>query len=156
MAQLTRKLEVVAEGDETLMKVAFATADRVHVDQHFGSAVAFSIYGVNRDQVRLLSAFEFESLKHTESEDKLATKLELLKGCIAVYCTACGSSAISQLLECGIQPVKVSENAVVQNLLIELQQELREGPSAWLAKAISRNQLDGERFNEMESDVWNE
>jgi nitrogen fixation protein NifX len=156
MTALTRKLEVLGGDDSTLLKVAFASADRVCVDQHFGSARAFLIFGVNSEQIRLLSVCEFEDLKHNESEDKLAVKLELLKDCIAVYCRACGSSAISQLLVRGVQPVKVSEQAKIRNLIDELQQELRQGPSAWLAKAVARNRLDASRFNEMELDSWRE
>ena len=156
MTAITRKLEVLGDDDGTLMRVAFASADRIYVDQHFGSALAFLIYGVNSEQAQLLSVCEFEGLKQAGTEDKLSAKLELLEGCIAVYCRACGSSAIRQLLERGIQPVKVSEGAVVRQLLEELQQELREGPSAWLAKAVSRNQLNTARFNEMEMDAWND
>lgn len=156
MTELTRKLEVLGddEDDGTLMKVAFASADRVYVDQHFGSALAFVIYGVNGERKRLYSVSEFDAIGESEIEDKLAAKLELLDGCIAVYCRACGSSAIRQLLERGIQPVKVSEGAEIQNLLDELQQELRQGPSAWLARALQRNQFDPSRFGEMEMDAW--
>lgn len=156
MTTLIRKLQVLGENDDTLMKVAFASADRILVDQHFGSALAFLIYGVNLEQVKLLSVCEFGGLKHAENEDKLAAKLDLLEGCIAVYCRACGSSAIRQLLARGVQPVKVSEGAVVSRLLDELQLELRQRPSAWLAKAVSRHRLDVSRFNETEMDAWNE
>lgn len=152
MTALTRKLEVLGEDDGTLMKVAFASADRVYVDQHFGSALALVIYGVNRDCSRFLSVSEFEALKDLDAEDKLVDKISILEGCIAVYCRACGSSAIRQLLERGIQPVKVSEGASISRLVEELQQELRQGPSAWLAQAVSRNRVDESLFDEMEVD----
>lgn len=138
MSELKRNLKVLGEEDETLMKVAFASSDRVYVDQHFGSALAFVIYGVNPDSAKLCSVCEFEDIGESGNEDKLVAKLALLEGCIAVYCRACGSSAIQQLLERGIQPVKVSEGAEIDNLLKELQQELRQGPSAWLALALQR------------------
>jgi len=156
MAAMVRRLQVVDEGDSsTLLQVAFATADRETVDQHFGSAKSFVIYGVNFDDAKLLSITEFGQLNQDGNEDKLMEKLAVLEGCIAVYCRACGASAVRQLLAAGIQPVKVSEGMVIEDLIDALQQELRHGPSTWLAKAI-RNQSGAAsgRFDAMESEGW--
>jgi nitrogen fixation protein NifX len=156
---ITRKLEVLDDNDDdnTLLKVAFATSNQVEVDQHFGSAHSFSIYGVNIDNAYLLAVSEFGDLKQDGNEDKLAEKLELLGGCVAVYCRACGASAVRQLLAQGTQPVKVSDGTEISEMIASLQQELREGPSAWLAKAI-RSQLvvNPTRFDAMESEGWSE
>lgn len=153
---VTRQLRVLDEdSDEGLLKVAFATSDRKTVNQHFGSARSFAIYGIDPGQERLLTVTEFGELDQDGNEDKLAVKLEMLSECIAVYCRACGASAVRQLLAIGVQPVKVSEGAVIADLIAALQQELKEGPSNWLAKAIKRNQSpDGDRFDAMESEGW--
>lgn len=156
MSSLTRSLEVLDDHQGAWLKVAFASTDRVSVDQHFGSARAFAIYGINPDETALLNISEFGELEHDGNDDKLAIKLDLLEDCIAVYCRACGASAVKQLLARGIQPVKVSEGAETKTLLAELQQELRQGPSSWLAKAVSRHCLDQTRFDEMEMEGWDE
>lgn len=158
MSGITRRLQVLDDSDDsTLLKVAFATSDGVQVDQHFGSAQSLVLYGVDMDQVRLLNACEFGALNEDGNEDKLAAKLALLEGCIAVYCRACGASALRQLLDIGVQPVKVLDGANIPNLLASLQQEMREGPSSWLAKAIRRTQKPGDgRFNSMEMEGWGE
>jgi nitrogen fixation protein NifX len=158
MSGVTRRLRVVDDtAMDTLLKVAFATADRRSVDQHFGSARSFVIVGVNPEQSRLLSVCEFTEFGADTSEDKLAAKLDLLDGCIAVYCRACGASAVRQLLGLGIQPVKVTEGALIDDLLDALKQELREGPSAWLAKAIRQQMLPpGPCAGEAGSDDWND
>ena len=156
MTALKRTLSVLDGDDGTLIKVAFASTDRVYVNQHFGASLAFVIYGVSLSDIKLLVISEFHDPASISTEDKLAEKLELLDGCIAVYCRACGSSAIHQLLARGIQPVKVSEDALIDVLLAELQQELREGPSAWLAKAVSRNGLNASRLNDLEAEDWEE
>ncbi|MBB3103902.1 NifB/NifX family molybdenum-iron cluster-binding protein [Azomonas macrocytogenes] len=158
MSAPTRQLQVLdTENDGTLLKVAFASSDREVVDQHFGSSRSFAIYGVNIDQVQLLSVVEFGDLEQDGNEDKLNSKLELLEGCIAVYCRACGASAVRQLLSAGIQPVKVSEDSHIDKLIEALQGELREGPSAWLAKAIHRTQgTDIKRFDAMAAEEWDE
>ena len=156
MAGPTRQLRVL-DGNEsaTLMKVAFASSDRKVVDQHFGSACSFVVYGVDIDHVQLLTVSEFAEISPDDTEDKLAGKLVLLEGCIAVYCRACGASAVRQLLEKGVQPVKVTEGARIEDLIESLQQELREGPSSWLAKAIRRGQsmVEG-KFDSMDAEGW--
>ncbi|MFC3608355.1 NifB/NifX family molybdenum-iron cluster-binding protein [Stutzerimonas tarimensis] len=158
MPSPTRQLQVMADGDDgTLLKVAFASSDRESVDQHFGSSRSFSIYGVNPERALLLSVIEFGELDQDGDEDKLAHKLALLEGCIAVYCRACGASAVRQLLAIGVQPVKVVEAVRIDELIETLQAELNEGPSTWLAKAIRRSQgPDSRRFDSMASDCWEE
>jgi len=156
MVEVTRQLRVLDGEDETtLLKVAFATSDRKSVNQHFGSAQCFAIYGVDMDDARLLTVMEFGDLAQDGNEDKLGVKLEQLSECIAVYCRACGASAVRQLLAIGVQPIKVSEGAQIHDLIDALQQELREGPSNWLAKALKRHQpAEDSRFDAMESEGW--
>lgn len=158
MASPTRQLQVLdGEDDGTLLKVAFASSDRETVDQHFGSSRSFVIYGVNPEHSRLLSVAEFGELEQDGNEDKLQSKLALLDGCIAVYCRACGASAVRQLLAVGVQPVKVAEAARIAELIEALQAELRDGPSTWLAKAIQRTRGgDSRRFDAMAAEAWDE
>ncbi len=151
----TRQFQILTDDDDTtLLKVAFASSDGKVVDQHFGSAISFAVFGVDLDQHRLLTVTEFEEFDKDNSDDKLVSKLALLEGCIAVYCRACGASAVRQLLTQGVQPVKVSEGTTIEYLLESLQQELREGPSSWLAKAIQRYQLGGAPFDGIEAETW--
>ena len=156
-ADVTRQLRVLDDesADASLLKVAFATSDRKSVNQHFGSASCFAIYGVGPTESKLLTVTEFGDLNQDGNEDKLAIKLEVLNDCIAVYCRACGASAVRQLMSMGVQPVKVTEGAQITELIKALQQELNEGPSSWLAKALKRNQVhDNGRFDAMESEGW--
>ncbi len=157
MAGPIRQLQVIGdEDDSTLLRVAFASADRELVDQHFGSSRSFAIYGVNPERVRLLSVAEFEEAEDG-NEDRLASKLALLQGCIAVYCRACGASALRQLLQAGIQPVKVAESSRIDELLEALQVELRQGPSTWLAKAIRRaSPGSGQRLDTLLNEAWDD
>ncbi len=156
MSEVTRQLRVLDDGDDAaLLRVAFATSDRNSVNQHFGSARSFAIYAVGLEESRLVNITEFGDLSQDGNEDKLAVKLEMLQDCIAVYCRACGASAVRQLLAIGVQPVKVSEGAQITQLISALQEELKEGPSSWLAKALKRNQAaGGDRFDAMESEGW--
>ncbi len=137
--------------------IAFASADRKHVDQHFGAAEGFVIYRVGPRRYELQEAVQFGRLDMDGNEDKLAAKIEALADCIAVYCRAVGASAIGKLKSRGIQPVKVSPNTLISGLLRGLQHELREGPSAWLARAMARRTpRSGDRFDAMEAEGWTE
>ncbi|WP_075185637.1 NifB/NifX family molybdenum-iron cluster-binding protein [Teredinibacter haidensis] len=139
MASLTRKLSVITSNDiKPILKIAFATDNNRMVNQHFGSAKTFAIYGVNSEASSLLTIAEFCDIGVLDMEDKLVHKLELLDDCVAVYCRACGASAVKQLLERNIQPLKVPEDIAIKQLLKAFRQELNERPSYWLAKAILR------------------
>jgi len=209
---LERRLRLVTNITErnqldTALKVAFATSDMKHVDQHFGAAGCFAIYTLDPEQANLSEAVQFGrlapggrpegrrinpvasenpaapsgsavpnadalgvSVTHRQSlpgdagpplnasghqEDKLAAKIAALDGCIAVYCQAVGASAINQLLAHRIQAVKVSPDSLIRDLILDLQGQLRTGPSAWLARAIElQKPKDGRRFDEMELEGW--
>ncbi len=142
---------------ETALKIAFATTDMETVNQHFGSAKSFAIYAVDRDDAHLLEAAQFGELKQDGNEDKLSVKIDLLNGCAAVYCQAVGGSAINQLIAKNIQPVKVHEGGKIKDLIVDLQNEMKAGPSSWLAKAINQHKSPNpERFNQMEDEGWEE
>lgn len=90
-------------------------------------------------------------------EDKLAAKLEALRGCSAMFCLAVGASAVRQLLAQDIQPIKVRPGTSIRELLADLQDQLKDEPPAWLAKAVRRRDgSDPARFDAMDSEGWNE
>lgn len=182
---LKRQLRVVGPEPQTALKVAFATTDMKRVNQHFGSAASFAVYTVDPDEAQLLEVAQFgepaptgaqDGTNSTGSnldarrapeggqprmtglnEDKLVAKIAMLAGCSAVYSQACGASAVRQLLAKGIQPVRVEPDSHIPVLIGSLQQEMRAGPSAWLAKAIRQQQgPDMGRFDAMEDEGWSE
>ncbi|MGR8934696.1 MAG: nitrogen fixation protein NifX [Gammaproteobacteria bacterium] len=159
---VTRRMKILSDthGDivmDTAIKVAFATTDMENVNQHFGSAKSFVIYAVDMEQTQLLEVAQFGELAQDGNEDKLAAKIALIGDCAAVYCQAIGASAVKQLMAQGIQPVKVQDDSQVKALLCDLQNELKSGPSAWLAKAINKNKShDPDRFAQMDADGWDE
>ena len=159
---LARRLMVLGQDTEdnfmaTAIKVAFASTDMEHIDQHFGAAESFAIFAVTPDDVQLIEATQFGKLEMDGNEDKLDAKIKVLDGCVAVYSQAVGASAVAKLKAANIQPVKVSAGADIRELLNALQDELRQGPSAWLAQAIKRMQgASSQRFDTMEAEGWDE
>ncbi len=139
------------------LKLAFATTDMKHVDQHFGSARVFAIYAVDIEHAKLLEAAQFDREEQDGHEDKLAAKIAMLEGCAAVYCQAVGSSAIRQLLAHAIQPVKVVAGTAIADLIGSVQDMLRAGTSVWPARTVVRRQeSDTRRFDAMEAEGWEE
>lgn len=159
---LMRRLRIIDSYEELKpmnprLKVAFATDDLKQVNQHFGSARSFAIYAVDLDGHELFEVAEFGKLDQDGNEDKLAVKIQLLEGCAAVYCEAMGASAIRQVMAAGIQPVKVQHGSLIEELLEDLSKELCTGPSAWVAKAITRQTAaDGGKFEQMDAEGWTE
>lgn len=150
-------LDSSTEGDwmETAIRVAFASTDMRHVDQHFGSAESFVIYAVNQDTSKMVDVIQFGDLAQDGNENKLIDKMSALEGCAAVYVQAIGASALNQLRSLGVQPVKVSAGTPIGEMLHALREELREGPRSWLARAIEQ-QKNPDRFEAMEAEGWDE
>jgi nitrogen fixation protein NifX len=160
---LKRRLTIVDSSTEarkmeaTALKLAFASTDIKHVDQHFGSAKSFVIYAVDMEDARMLEVIQFGQLEQDGNEDKLVDKINALQGCVAVYSQAIGSSAVAKLKAEGIQPVKVAAGAEISDMLESVQEELRSGPATWLARAIdAQKPVDPNRFAEMEHEGWEE
>lgn len=157
---LERRLRLIAPGrgtmeKETRVKVAFATGDMKHVDRHFGAAESFAVYVLYPHRWNLAEAVQFRPADMDGNEGKLGARIQSLDGCIAVYCQAVGGSAINQLRAEGIRAVKVSQGTLIKDLILSLQEELRRGPSPWLARAIEQQGPRGRgRFDEMEREGW--
>ncbi len=159
---LTRRMHVVHITEnrsfmDTALKVAFATTDMETVNQHFGSAKSFALYAVDMENSELLEVAQFGELSQDGNEDKLSVKIELLSGCAAVYCQAIGGSAINQLVLKNIQPIKVHDGSKIKDLITDLQNEIKAGPSNWVAKALNQTKgSDPDRFSKMADEGWDE
>jgi nitrogen fixation protein NifX len=138
-----------------MLKVAFATDDRVSVNQHFGASVGFAIFALDGERARLVSVAEFAEESMDGNENKLPAKIDALAGCAAVYCLAVGGSAVRQLLARGVQPIRLEEETSIDRLLTDLQRAVREGGVPWVEKAIGRDK-DVKRFDRMADEGWQE
>ncbi len=138
-----------------MLKVAFATTDRLRVNQHFGAAEAFAIYEVTPDKATLVGIGEFAEEAMDGNEDKLIAKVDFLEGCAAVYVMAIGASAIKKLMAKGIQPIRVNEVDAVDDLLGEISKAMHEGGVAWVDRAVALQAKKSEdRFASMEEEGW--
>lgn len=159
---LTRELKVIAHDikDDQMknkLRFAFASNNMEMVNQHFGSTTGFVIYAIDADTFTLIEAKTFTEKAQDGNENKLIEKLEALADCAAVYCRAVGGSAMQQLVAKGIQPVKLAEETPISQLIHDIQTEMQQGASGWLAKALRKNSpTENNRFDEMEQEGWQE
>jgi len=137
------------------LRVAFASRDRLHVDQHFGAAEGFVLYDVDAERARLVGVLEFAPESMDGNENKLAEKISALSGCAAVYCLAVGGSAVRQLLAAGIQPMRLAEAGQIEQILHTLRDGVRTGGIAWIDKIVRRD-ADDARFERMAEEGWQE
>lgn len=154
---VARKLSLAWSRTEApaMLKVAFATADRAHVDQHFGTASGFAIYRLDGERAQLVEIAEFAEESMDGNEGKLAAKIAALSGCAAVYCLAVGGSAVRQLLAAGIQPLRFDAAESIEELLAKLRAAVRDGGVPWIDKALKR-EADADRFVRMVKEGWQE
>ena len=136
-----------------MLKVAFATDDRVSVNQHFGAAVGFAIYALDGEAAKLVQVVEFPEEAMDGNENKLGAKIESLAGCAAVYCLAVGGSAVRQLMAGNIQPVRLDDEATIEPLLNQLRAAIRDGGVPWIDKIVRQ---DASRFDRMAEEGWQE
>ncbi len=142
-----------------MLKLAFASTDRVSVDQHFGAAEGFVVYEVTPDRATLAGVAEFAAPAANAmdgNEDKLAAKVGFLQGCAAVYATAIGASAIRQLVAGGIQPIRTRGDDTIGDLLADIGRAMRDGGVAWVDRAVAAQVEAGpdKRFADMEKEGW--
>jgi len=121
------------------MKVAFATQDLKRVDAHFGWAKNIAIYELEPEGHRFLEAVAFEGdLKEDGDEDKLAPKIEAIKGCTILYVAAIGGSGAARVVANNIHPMKVNQPEDISDLLDKLQDVLKGTPPPWLRKVMNK------------------
>lgn len=142
-----------------MFKVAFATSDRVSVNQHFGASAGFAIYAVDGERSRLVEVAEYPAESYQNSmdgnENKLAERISALADCAAVYCLAVGGSAVRQLLASGVQPVRLESACAIDALLLELRRAINVGGVAWVDQRVKR-EAPASRFDRMAEEGWQE
>lgn len=165
-----------------MIKVAFASTDQNHVNLHFGAGERFVIYEVAPGVADLVAVGEFTPAIMTGSnrfqdvplgqnafvieeipvnpdavtmshEDKVASKLEFLKDCAAVYAASIGASSIKRIMAAGIQPVIVKAGSAIVDHLNEISMALGSGGIAWVEKAKAKHK-SADRFDILAEQGW--
>jgi nitrogen fixation protein NifX len=145
-----------------MLRIAFASSDRTHVDLHFGGGERLVVFDVSPGRADLVGTGEFikaelkgenrdRGLSRAElspdapvavtigpDEDKVAAKLDFLQGCTAVYAAQIGASSIKRLLGIGVQPIIVDNGHEIHDLLNEVSLAMFRGGLSWVERAMAK------------------
>ncbi len=135
------------------MKVAFATTDGVHVDEHFGRAGRFVIYeftknGYSSLDDRVFSGGRDMAVEGTRGlgslhDDAVQGKVEKVSDCDIIYMTSIGGPSAARLVKKGIMPVKVKGKMRIEEEAVKLMETIRNAPPPWMRRALEKDQQEG-------------
>ncbi len=128
------------------MKVAFATTDGIHVDEHFGRAGMFAVYELTDQDYRFIELRKFAEGRDIEiegtkgmglmHEDKVEGKVGKLADCRIIYLTEIGGPSAARLVKKGIMPIKVKAIVSIEESLQKLLETAQTSPPPWFKKAL--------------------
>lgn len=99
-------------------RLAFASTDGHSVNEHFGSALRFHVFALEPDGPQHCAVIQCQSGEGHDSV-RLSERIDALKACRAVVCTAIGQGALRQLRAAGLEAVRVPEGASINTLLAD-------------------------------------
>lgn len=125
------------------MKVAFASTDKVHIDEHFGQAEQFYLWDIGPEAAAFSGVVQVKAESEAgHSDDKIEARAAALADCALVYVAEIGGPAAARLVAKKIHPIKSKEQEPIAAVVEKLQEVLRNNPPPWLKKAM----LKGERI----------
>jgi nitrogen fixation protein NifX len=121
------------------IKIAFASKDNIHVNQHFGWAEKFYLYEINstNNNYKLIQEID-SSVKHTDEVDKLTYKIECVQDADILYVAQIGPKASNMVKTANIFPLKASsEDEKITDVLDNLLKLINQSNSPlWLKRIL--------------------
>jgi len=128
------------------VKIAFASKDNIHINQHFGWCEMFYIYEILEDDYTLVNEVD-SSLKFENEVEKLEYKISCLEDSDIVYVSQIGPKAANMVKQCGIYPIKSSNDdgatsqaggQKIDNVIISIQKLMKNNPPLWLKRILMK------------------
>jgi nitrogen fixation protein NifX len=117
------------------MKVAFASSDGDHIDEHFGKATAFHIWEVEPSGAHCVGRLG-QPDRGGDDEDHILAKATALEGCSIACSVQIGGPAAAKLVARHIHPMKTDAVVPIKDMVEKLQNVLRGSAPPWLAKTM--------------------
>ena len=119
------------------MKIAFASKDNIHVNQHFGWCKEFYIYEIKNKEYKFIKAID-SSIKIEDEIKKLTYKIECLEDSDILYVQQIGPKASIMVKSEKIFPMQAScENEKIEDVLNTLI-KMQENPPLWMRRLINK------------------
>ena len=118
------------------MKIAFASTDNIHANDHFGWCKCYYLYELREDSFVFLKALD-SSKEISEEGDKLAYKIECLEDANILCVSHIGPRASLMVKGSGIFVLKVEkENERIDTLLNSLLALKNSNPPLWMQRFL--------------------
>jgi len=137
----TRRFEIIdsKRKGELTMKVAFASTDKIHIDEHFGRAEAFYLWEIGPETAEFKGVVQVKAEGDDEA-DRIEARCAELEDCAIVYVAQIGGPAAARLVQKKIHPVKSKECEPIAQVVEKLQEVLKGNPPPWLRKAMLKSE----------------
>ncbi len=135
----TRRLDIVQDRNKErkgpYMKVAFASTDKIHIDEHFGQAKEFYLWEIGPENAEFTGVVQVNE-GDGDSDDRIEARSAALADCALVYVGQIGGPAAARLVAKKIHPLKSKDAEPITQVVEKLQQVLQGTPPPWLRKAM--------------------
>ncbi|KLU60901.1 dinitrogenase iron-molybdenum cofactor [Peptococcaceae bacterium CEB3] len=123
-----------------MIRVAFCSQNGQYVDAHFASCPHLFVYEIGVRGARPLEKISFSEAEQGE-EDRVARRLQALRGCSFLYCRQIGGPAAARLVQSGIYPLKAEAETTIAAASNRLEKLLQTNPPPWLKKQMFRKPI---------------
>jgi len=128
-----------------MLTAAFATADGVHVDAHFGWSPRFDIYDITADSVQRREIRVVPEDLEANQDHRLQPRLDALAGCSLLCVASIGPAAAAKVVKARVHPMKTDPSTTIGSVLDRLQVVLQGTPPPWLRKLQAPSPAGGSR-----------
>ena len=126
-----------------MLTAAFATADGVHVDAHFGRCARFDIYDIAAEGVHLRETRSIANDEADNEDHRVRERLDALAGCALLCVASIGPAAAARVVNARVHPLKTAPSTTIASVLDRLQVVLQGTPPPWLRKLQSPSPVGG-------------
>lgn len=121
------------------MKIAFASTDGVHINEHFGWCKEFYLYELDGSEFKFVKIIESKDEIQDEL-DKLTYKIESIQEANIVCVAQIGPKASTMVKTANIYPLKsTNENELISDFLATLSRLISNNPPLWLKAVLARS-----------------
>jgi len=121
------------------MKIAFASTDKIHIDQHFGWSKTFQLFEVDKESATFIKEID-SSIEYEDEMQKLNYKIGTVSEADMIYCTQIGPSASKMVQAAKIHPIRSSGDESIAEAIAKLQELLAGNPPPWLLRIYYKSQ----------------
>lgn len=118
------------------MLIAFASSDRISVNQHFGWSKSFELYRVTSETAEFIKTLDSSQDAIEDEHEKLAYKIGTVKEADIMFCSQIGPTASKMVLASKIYPMRSAENELIEEAIKKLQELLLGNPPPWLLRIV--------------------